>query len=89
MIGLLSALAQASNEIKAFFEENGFERIEECHLFPIPVRAGVKTSGTSSTVSVVKSGTPKTLTMLLPATGLFGSSSSNGISLTMYENGFK
>ena len=35
------------------------------------------------------SGTPKTLMILLPATGLFGSCSSNGISLTMYENGFK
>ena len=40
-------------------------------------------SGTSSAVSVAKRGTPNTLTMLLPAIGLFGSSSSTGTCLTI------
>ena len=49
-----------------------------------------RTSGTSSyDVSVAKSGTPNTLTMLLPANGLFGIIVFKGVSLTIYENGFR
>src|SRR5262245_46984827 len=60
-----------------FFEENGLieSKIEEkTPLFEsLAGSGGAKTSGASSTVSVVNIGTPNMLTTLFPDTGLFGS----------------
>ncbi len=73
MIGFIaSALAQVVTR-SGVSSLKWIQGIQECPFFPIPVRAESKLSLTSSTVSVVNSGTPKTLMRLLPATGLFAS----------------
>src|SRR5262245_43864157 len=80
----LSPLAIFQARDQGFFDDNGLSESKIVEKTPLSEGGGgVRISGVSSLVSVVKSGTPKILTILFPATGLLGSSSSKGISLTM------